>query len=393
MPTIKLTVGAGYNDDDSITVFPPQRYDDDPEADIFVRSVGVDERLVIRDSDGDGTTLFYFSEDRLSHHATAFSGGYDFNFSDRLGKTTLEGGNFADVLTGGSGSDSLLGGLGGDTLNGRRGNDVLEGGAGADILNGSLGTDTASYQNSSAGVTVNLNTGVNRGGDAEGDVLISISRINGSTHGDDLTGSAAANTLIGNGGSDSLYGLGGNDRLVVANSPVIVDGGTGKDALIVTGAIELTDSNFRNIEKTYVRNGGDVSFELVTHGQTIVSQTTSEIGTLINGSQGNDRISSGDGSDIIIGGTGNNKLFSGLGENIFGYENANFGRDNIYDFEVNTDRLLITSIARSFSDVEIKAINDGQDTQITFARIAEASQKIILHDVVASSLTEGSFII
>lgn len=393
MPTIKITVGAGYNDDDSITVFPPQRYDDDPEANIFVRSVGVDERLVIRDSDGDGTTLFYFSEDRVSHHATAFSGGYDFDFSDRLGKTTLEGGNFADVLTSGSGSDSLLGGLGDDTLNGRRGNDVLEGGAGADILNGSLGTDTASYQNSSAGVTVNLSTGVNRGGDAEGDVLISISKINGSTHGDHLTGSAAANTLIGNGGSDSLYGLGGNDRLVVVDSPVLVDGGTGKDVLIVTGAIELTDSTFKNIEKTYVRNGGDVSFELVTHGQTIVSQTTSEIGALIYGSQGNDRISSGDGSDIIIGGTGNDKLFSGLGENIFGYENANFGRDNIYDFEVNTDRLLVTSIAKNFSDIEIKAINGGQDTQVTFAGIADTSQKIILHDVVASSLTEGSFII
>lgn len=393
MPTIKITVGTGYNDDDSITVFPPQRYDDDPEADIYVRSVGVDERLVIRDSDGDGTTLFYFSEDRLSHHATAFSGGYDFNFSDRLGKTTLEGGNFADVLTGGSGSDSLLGGLGDDTLNGRRGNDVLEGGAGADILNGSLGTDTASYEHSSAGVTVNLSTGVNRGGDAEGDVLISISKINGSTHGDHFTGNAAANTLIGNGGNDSLYGLGGNDRLVVSEDPVIIDGGTGKDVLIVTGVIELTNSNFNSIERTYVRNGGDVSFEFVTQGQTIVSQTTLENSTIIYGTQGNDWILSGDGNDSITGGAGNDKLFAGSGETIFGYTDSNFGRDNIYKFEVDIDRLNVTLIAKNFSDIKIKAINGGQDTQVTFAGIADPAQKIILHDVVASSLTDGSFII
>ena len=51
---------------------------------------------------------------------------------------------------------------------------MLEGGAGADILSGSHGNDTASYQDSSAPVVVDLGAGTGVGGDAQGDVLSGI---------------------------------------------------------------------------------------------------------------------------------------------------------------------------------------------------------------------------
>ena len=51
------------------------------------------------------------------------------------------------------------------------GNDVIQGGGGADYINGGTGTDTASYSDSSVGVTVSLAIGEGFGGTAEGDTL------------------------------------------------------------------------------------------------------------------------------------------------------------------------------------------------------------------------------
>ena len=59
------------------------------------------------------------------------------------------------------------------------GNDTLIGGA--DTLDGGDGTDTASYEGSSAAVTVSLVAGAtNTGGDAEGDTLSNIENLTGS---------------------------------------------------------------------------------------------------------------------------------------------------------------------------------------------------------------------
>ena len=66
------------------------------------------------------------------------------------------------TLTGTAGDDTLEGGTGDDTLNGLAGNDTLIGGAGADALDGGTDTDTASYEGSSAAVTVSLVCGGNQ---------------------------------------------------------------------------------------------------------------------------------------------------------------------------------------------------------------------------------------
>ena len=87
-------------------------------------------------------------------------------------------------------------------------------GPGADRLDGGLGSDTASYYTGAAGVTVNLATGTGAGGDAQGDTLVSIENVNGSTGADQITGSALANALNGWAGQDVLRGGGGGDRFV-----------------------------------------------------------------------------------------------------------------------------------------------------------------------------------
>ena len=81
----------------------------------------------------------------------------------------------------------------------------------------------ASSCSGAAAVTVNLLTGVNTGGDAQGDTLTGIENIFGSNAGaDNLTGNGGNNVLNGYGGNDTLNGGAGNDTL---------NGGLGNDTL------------------------------------------------------------------------------------------------------------------------------------------------------------------
>ena len=73
-------------------------------------------------------------------------------------------GTSVDLISFSAANDVLTGGAGGDSL---------YGGAGADQLNGGAGFDFARYDNASAAVVANLQTGVNQG-DAQGDVYSSI---------------------------------------------------------------------------------------------------------------------------------------------------------------------------------------------------------------------------
>jgi Ca2+-binding RTX toxin-like protein len=139
----------------------------------------------------------------------------------------LTGSNFDDILTGNTGNNRLEGGSGNDTLNGGSGNDVLDGGSGNDTLIGALGSDqllggdgidTANYSASASGVTVNMSTGVNSGGDAAGDTLSGIENLIGSGFTDSLTGDANANIIRSGNGSDVLRGGNGADVLVSEGS-------------------------------------------------------------------------------------------------------------------------------------------------------------------------------
>lgn len=134
----------------------------------------------------------------------------------------LTGSAFADQLTGTSAANRLEGGSGDDLLNGR---------AGADVLAGGEGSDTATYANSAAGVSIRLN-GLNRKGDAEGDILESIENILGSRYDDSIVGSSEANRLEGGAGADLLSGGGAADVLLGGSGADTLIGGVGNDTLI-----------------------------------------------------------------------------------------------------------------------------------------------------------------
>ena len=114
------------------------------------------------------------------------------------------------------GDDTLYGGAGDDTLDGGAGDDLLNGGPGADTLMGGAGDgDTISYGYSPAGVTINLDDGTARGGNADGDTIVDmgdddrVENVIGSEHDDVITGNRYVNSLWGRGGNDELDGLRG----------------------------------------------------------------------------------------------------------------------------------------------------------------------------------------
>jgi Ca2+-binding RTX toxin-like protein len=127
--------------------------------------------------------------------------------------TTIEGTDNADILVGGAASEVLLG-LGGDDqlFGGPGGDDVFDGGAGADLIDGGIGFDTLVFRSATAGVALSLVTG-GTGGDAAGDVYVSIENINGTAFNDFLEGNDLPNTILGGGGDNVIRSLGGDDWL------------------------------------------------------------------------------------------------------------------------------------------------------------------------------------
>ena len=159
------------------------------------------------------------------------------------GDHNLYGDGGGDSLTGLGGKDDLFGNAGDDTLTGGGGDDRLHGGPGADALDGGSGNDTAVYYwGVSAGVTVNLATGVGSGSEAQGDTLVNIENVSGSEHDDTITGNDSGNYLNSYGGDDILRGGGGNDSLKGGKGDDRLFGGTGYDVFY-----------FRNLD-----NGDDV---------------------------------------------------------------------------------------------------------------------------------------
>ncbi|EIK51293.1 outer membrane adhesin-like protein, partial [Stutzerimonas stutzeri TS44] len=144
----------------------------------------------------------------------------------------LAGGAGDDTLVGGDGDDVLDGGIGADILQGGLGDDVLIGGAGADVLDGGAGMDIADYSADTAGVTVNLASGVGIGGLAAGDTYSGIEGAVGGSGDDLLTGDTQNNYLDGGLGDDILSGGGGDDVLIGGLGDDSMTGGAGRDTFV-----------------------------------------------------------------------------------------------------------------------------------------------------------------
>lgn len=136
--------------------------------------------------------------------------------------------------------DEVFGSAYNDTLTGSDSGsfESFEGRAGNDLIDGKGDNDRASYQNSPAGVNVNLVSGIALDGWGGTDTLVSIDEIRGTGFNDTLTGGNVLNGrgtydggeyFDGRGGNDTIDGGGGYDRVYYMNAPaavVVILGGT-----------------------------------------------------------------------------------------------------------------------------------------------------------------------
>ncbi|QAU35553.1 hypothetical protein [Janthinobacterium sp. 17J80-10] len=273
----------------------------------------------------------------------------------KLGTGALAGGTYGGTATAGVAGNTVSDGLGGtdtlidiDMLRGGSGNDILvggsnsalftgvlfeqiEGGAGNDFIAGGVTSgvdlsdhDRVSYQNATAGVNVNLQTGIATGNASVGtDTLVDIDMVRGSQFGDVLTGGNAGNDAF-----ETFDGKGGNDT---------IDGGTGFDRVdyrhsFYTGAVV-------NLSASLLAPG--------TYGG-IVLGTSVAAGTARDGEGGIDTLLNIEGAygtdfgDIFIGSDTNNygnyESFEGLAGNDYIDGRGGVDRVNYFNhFDANND--------------------------------------------------------
>ena len=217
------------------------------------------------------------------------------SFWGRAGNDLLDGHGGDDKLYGEAGNDVLIGGAGNDLLDGGIGDDTLNGGAGADILTGGDGVDVADYSSSTAGVSVNLATGLGAGGDAQGDKLATIENLIGSNFADVLTGNAGANTLRAGAGNDVLVGSGGGD---------IMDGGADVDAADYSASTAGVQVNLA----TGLGDGGFAAGDTFISIENLIGSNFADV---LTGNSGANILRAGAGNDLLVGSGGGDIMDGG----------------------------------------------------------------------------------
>jgi Ca2+-binding RTX toxin-like protein len=277
---------------------------------------------------------------------------YGFGGNDTIfalnGYNTVYGGDGNDDIFGGDGYDDLYGEDGDDDLYGGADIDYLFGGEGADHLDGGDDYDYAAYSDSSAGVIVDLETGLALGGDAQGDTLTSIEGLIGSEHDDTFIGDDNANWFAGEDGDDTLKGGGGSDALY-GDSPIVrlpYDPGPGYNNLLAVGDDTLIgggggggdylDGGEGNDTAAYDDSPAGVTVSLIGNtaagghaaGDTLVSienLTGSGFADWLEGDNTVNVLRGSDGDDTLEGRGGADMLNGGAGSDTASYYHSSAG--------------------------------------------------------------------
>ena len=272
------------------------------------------------------------------------------NLTGSIRNDVLIGDDADNILSGGNGNDILTGGLGDDVLNGG-------GGGAGDTLDGGEGTDTATYEDSTNRVDVNLLNGNASGAQATNDVFISIENLTGSNFGDTLRGNNADNQIDGSNGNDTLIGFNGDDVLLGGAGRDIlsggdgaddIDGGDGVDQARYNGSAEAVQINL--LEGT--ATGGQAEGDTLTGIEGLFGSNHDDV---LFGDGENNQFFGHNGNDTLAGNGGTNRLFGGAGEDTFVLSD---GFAFVMDFVDDVDQLDVSDYG--FTSLEEALVNVDQ---------------------------------
>lgn len=263
----------------------------------------------------------------------------------------ITGSSTANILNGGAGFDTLDGGAGNDTLIGGAGGDTFIAGKGFDKHDGGEGIDFITYANSASSVTVNLESGYGRNGDAAGDRYTSIENVDGSAFNDNIKGNAEDNLINSGAGNDTLIGGAGADTLNGGDGIDTVSYVTSAEAVNVTlqefhynGGAAPTQEMLAEMQANYTNGySGDAQGDQLTNIEGLIGSNNNDY---LTGNSGNNTLNGGKGDDVLNGSGGNDVLTGGRGNDTFSYDLGS-GNLTITDFKAGDssgDKLQITHI-------------------------------------------------
>jgi Ca2+-binding RTX toxin-like protein len=246
----------------------------------------------------------------------------------------LRGNEGNDSLFGDAGNDTLEGGLGDDLLFGEIGNDQLFGGDGIDELQGGVGNDTLEGGIGNDRLFGQENDDLLRGNDGN-------DTISGDAGNDVLEGGFGDDTLVGQIGNDQLFGNDGIDELQGGAGNDLLDGGSGNDRLFGQENDDYLAGNEGN-DSLSGGSGNDVLEGGIGNDLLFEDPLASGGNDWLIGGEGNDQLQGGGGNDLIEGGIGNDIIFGEAGRDSF-FFGVNNGQDQILDFDVATEKIIISS--------------------------------------------------
>jgi len=240
------------------------------------------------------------------------------------------------------------------SVNAGDGDDILYASGGNDHFDGGAGTDTISYENATAGVTVNLSTTTVQNTVGSGiDTLQQFENLIGSAFSDTLIGDDNNNVIRGLGGDDSLTGGSGDDEFNVdSGTDTITDLGNGWDIVVIAAGATAniysvsvsgwtaTSSTSNSGTATIYALGTniDLSAATSTSGWTVTNAGAVTVDSTLIGSSNDDFLIGAAPEDTLIGGAGNDTLTGGAGADLFDVAS---GTDTITDLGNGADILTV----------------------------------------------------
>lgn len=268
----------------------------------------------------------------------------------------------------GTPQDDVINGLAGDDLlYGRGGNDLLDGGDGSDTMHGGVGDDDIHV--GEAGIDVAYGGEGNDeiyGGRRPGE-LGSLRAFGGA--GDDLVeGTDGGDSIQGDAGLDTLRGEAGDDRIVYDAADPTVDGGGGRDTLVLPTGSGVTfvnlfsgdqigggggASGFENIDASKMTTGIELYGDDYTTGANVI--VTGSGNDLMDAHGAGDTINLGRGDDGQRYYSSDVANAGGAGTDILFIHESN----TIVDLAATADQVAGGGTTTGFENVLLDAGNSG----------------------------------